>query len=323
MILNVNFYKTIEKEMISLEINLRKVINSDIRLATEVASYLLESGGKRIRPILTILTARALGYRKKEIITLACAIELLHTATLIHDDVVDRSELRRGKESVQKKWDNAHGVLVGDFIYSKAFQLMSDLNNTEIIKILAESTNKISEGEVLQLALKGGKIISENEYFEIIERKTAELFMASAVSAALLSKASKRQINVVKEFSYCLGIAFQIRDDLLDYIGKESKTGKRTGKDFEEGKITLPLIKALEDCSLEEAEFIKSAIVNKKSKRFEEVKEIIKKSGALRKAQETVNQYSLQCLKELRKLPESKYRDSLEIIVKELSERVI
>ena len=177
----------VSSEIKDLEDSLIRSINSDIGLATEVSSHLVNAGGKRIRPLICILTAKAFGYSGKELIQLASAIELLHTATLIHDDVVDESISRRGKESIHRKWDNAHGVLVGDFVYSKAFQLMAGLKDSQIIKILADSTNIISEGEVLQLSLKSKELISEDDYFEIIGRKTAELFKASSRSAAVLS----------------------------------------------------------------------------------------------------------------------------------------
>ena len=232
----------VSSEIKDLEDSLIRSINSDIGLATEVSSHLVNAGGKRIRPLICILTAKAFGYSGKELIQLASAIELLHTATLIHDDVVDESISRRGKESIHRKWDNAHGVLVGDFVYSKAFQLMADLKDSQIIKILADSTNIISEGEVLQLSLKSKELISEDDYFEIIGRKTAELFKASSRSAAVLSEASHEEVESVGDFAYSLGIAFQIQDDLLDYFGNEKVTGKKIGKDFLEGRITLPLL---------------------------------------------------------------------------------
>ena len=169
-------YKNIIKnELLQLEETLTSSISSDINLATEVTEHVVDSGGKRIRPVVCILVAKMLNYKGSQLIKLASSIELLHTATLIHDDVVDQSETRRGKQSIHTKWDNAHSVLVGDFVYSKAFQLMASLDNQEIIRILADSTNRISEGEVLQLSLKKKEVLSKNEYFEIIDRKTENL----------------------------------------------------------------------------------------------------------------------------------------------------
>ena len=248
----------VSSEIKDLEDSLIRSINSDIGLATKVSSHLVNAGGKRIRPLICILTAKAFGYSGKELIQLASAIELLHTATLIHDDVVDESISRRGKESIHRKWDNAHGVLVGDFVYSKAFQLMAGLKDSQIIKILADSTNIISEGEVLQLSLKSKELISEDDYFEIIGRKTAELFKASSRSAAVLSEASHEEVESAGDFAYSLGIAFQIQDDLLDYFGNEKATGKKIGKDFLEGKITLPVILLFQNVSSIERDKLKN-----------------------------------------------------------------
>ena len=311
----------IKKELNALERNLKLSISSDIKLATEVSSYIVKSGGKRIRPTITILIAKALNYKGKELINLATAIELLHTATLIHDDVVDQSELRRGKESIQKKWDNAHGVLVGDFVYSKAFQLMASLNNKEIMRTLADSTNKISEGEVLQLNLKGSIVISEKEYFEIIERKTAELFKASAHTAALIAEAKKDLVKLSSEFAFTLGIAFQLKDDLLDYHGNELKTGKSIGKDFLEGKITLPLIRAFNLAKKEDLKIIKKGFESRDKKKLREVINIIDRSGAIAEVEKEINKYTIKCLNILEMFPTSVYKESLKKMVNTLKKR--
>jgi len=312
----------ISKEVKSLEIQLTKYLASEIKLATEVASYLIDSGGKRIRPILTILIGKAMGYEKDDLITLASAVELLHTASLIHDDVVDNSEIRRGKKSIHKKWNNAHSVLVGDFVYSKAFQLMSLLGNQKIISSLANSTNRISEGEILQLTMVG-KEIDKNDYFEIIGRKTAELFKASVKCAALLANASEKQIKSITNFGFSLGIAFQLKDDLLDYSGHQSETGKKIGKDFEEGKITLPLIETLKLSSKKEAKFIRSCFKEKKVEKFKEVFSIMENSGALREMEKEISKYSSTCLSELKILPSSPYQQTLKEIVVNLHERTV
>ena len=193
----------ISDELKELEISLLESISSDVNLATEISNYLLVSGGKRIRPSICILLAKVFNYEGNDLIKLAASIELLHTATLIHDDVVDESLIRRGKESIHSKWDNAHGVLVGDFVYSKAFQLMASFEDQKIIRELANSTNRISEGEVLQLSFKQ-EVLEEKDYLEIVDRKTAELFKASAVTAAILSKCSKRELENVANFATAL-----------------------------------------------------------------------------------------------------------------------
>ena len=259
----------------SLESNLLESRSSDIELASEVSNYLVSSGGKRIRPVICILIAKTFNYSGEELIKLASSIELLHSATLIHDDVVDQSQIRRGKESIHNKWDNAHGVLVGDFVYSKAFQLMASFDNSRIIKTLADSTNKISEGEVLQLSLKNKDILSEEDYFEIINRKTAELFKCAAVTAGILSSCDKDQINGLARFSSSLGISFQIQDDILDYFGKEELTGKKVGKDFEEGKFTLPVLIALKKMSDEKKKGFLDIFTSGKKENFSNILDIL------------------------------------------------
>ncbi len=316
-----NINNIIATELKNLEESLSKSISSEISLATEVSTYLVNSGGKRIRPLICILIAKALGYKGNKLTQLASSIELLHTATLIHDDVVDESSSRRGKESIHKKWDNAHGVLVGDFVYSKAFQLMAGLRNPKIIKILADSTNIISEGEVLQLSLKNKAIISEKDYFEIIGRKTAELFKAASQSAAVLSGASNEVVKTAGDFAYSLGIAFQIQDDLLDYFGNKELTGKKIGKDFEEGKITLPLLRTIKLTSNQNKKTILKLISKKDSSSLSQVIEIIKGSGALKEVQEIYNSYIEDCLSKVSLFPDSIYKIKIQNIVKEVSER--
>lgn len=313
--------KHIKEDLKELELQLKESISSEVDLATEVSSYIVKSGGKRIRPTITILVARALKYRGKELINLATAIELLHTATLIHDDVVDQSEIRRGKTSIHKKWDNAHGVLVGDFVYSKAFQLMASLKNKRIIQTLANSTNRISEGEVLQLNFLESHNIKETDYFEIIGRKTAELFKASAHTAALLAEAEENLIKISCQFAYALGIVFQLKDDLLDYSGNELKTGKRIGKDFLEGKITLPLIQAFNLASPDDLKIIKKAFESRDKRKLQEVINIIAKSGAVEEVEKITKGYCEKCLILLDKFPHSIYTESLREVVTNLRER--
>ena len=316
-------YLQIEAELNELEQVLQKSLDSDVELATEVSSYIVNSGGKRIRPTLTVLLAKALNYQGQELINLAAAIELLHTATLIHDDVVDQSEIRRGQMSIHNKWDNAHGVLVGDFVYSKAFQLMASLSDKKIIQTLANSTNKISEGEVLQLNFLESSAFDEDMYFKIIGRKTAELFKASTVTAAILSGVNETTIKTAGEFGFSLGIAFQLRDDLLDYSGTETKTGKKIGKDFLEGKVTLPLIKALELTNDKESAFLKNAFVEGNKKDLTHVIQIIEKSGAIGVVQKETEAYTNKCMNLLNKFDNSIYEKCLETIVIGLKERAI
>ena len=316
------YRKIIQKELQQLEDKLSSSISSDINLATEVTQHVVNSGGKRIRPVICILVARMLNYKGSELIKLASSIELLHTATLIHDDVVDQSSTRRGKESIHTKWDNSHSVLVGDFVYSKAFQLMASLDKPEIIRILADSTNRISEGEVLQLSLKKRKVLSKEDYFEIIDRKTAELFKASAITAGSLASCNEDEFISLTNFAIALGNNFQIKDDLLDYFGDEELTGKKIGKDFEEGKFTLPLIIALSLMPEEHKFMILETLFDNKKSDFKKIVKIIKDTGAVKKVEEICNQFSETCFKELESFPESDYKRALLDIVKNINTRV-
>ena len=252
---------------------------------------------------------------------MSAAIELLHTATLIHDDVVDESLFRRGKQSIQSKWSDAHGVLVGDFVYSKAFQLMASLDKRELIEELANSTNRISEGEVLQLSLKNSQDFSDKNYFDVIGRKTAELFKASVVTAAIAASADEVTINSLKNFSYKLGIAFQIKDDLLDYVGDEGKIGKKLGKDFQERKITLPIVRAIQLSDEDKQVFLKESMLSGNMNKFDEVIKIILNSGALEIVKEEETRYIEDCLKDLDILPENEYKDALAHIAYSLIDR--
>ena len=320
--MELKYKKLISKELNELENNLSSSVSSEIELATEVSSYLVNSGGKRIRPAICILVAKAFDYSGNDLIRLASSIELLHTATLIHDDVVDESLMRRGKESIQNKWDNAHGVLVGDFVYSKAFQLMASFDNPNIIRALANATNRISEGEVLQLSLKNKDKLTENQYFEIIDRKTAELFKVSSVTAGILASCSKDQLDSLYQFSTSLGIAFQIQDDILDYYGDEKFTGKKVGKDYEEGKFTLPVITALKNADPKIQEKLLSLFAKDEKNNFEEVLNLLETANTYEKMQEVFIHYSKDCMNKLENIPQNPYREALEDIVSNLGLRL-
>ena len=316
------YKEIIRNELQQLEDTLTSSISSDINLATEVTQHVVNSGGKRIRPVICILVAKMLNYKGLELIKLASSIELLHTATLIHDDVVDQSATRRGKESIHAKWDNAHSVLVGDFVYSKAFQLMASFDNPEIIRILADSTNRISEGEVLQLSLKQKEILSKEKYFEIINRKTAELFKAAATTAGTLASCTQNELISLSNFSIALGMNFQIKDDLLDYFGDEELTGKKIGKDFEEGKFTLPLITALPLMSKKDSSMVLETLFQNKKPDFKYIIKTIKETGAIEKVEDICDQFSETCFKELDNFPQSNYKKGLIDIVENINARV-
>lgn len=316
------YKKVIFDELEKLEITLSESINSDIELATEVSGHIVNSGGKRIRPAICILVAKTLGYSESDLIRLASSIELLHTATLIHDDVVDESLIRRGKESIQAKWDDAHGVLVGDFVYSKAFQLMASFDNPKIIRALANATNKISEGEVLQLSMREQSNLSEKDYFNIIDRKTAELFKVSAVTAGILCESAKPVLNSLNNFATSLGLAFQIQDDILDYYGQENLTGKKVGKDFEEGKFTLPIILSLKTMNHTNKTRLLSLFKTRKIEDFAEILALMESEKTTEQLQTIFTHHSNECINELEKLPNNQYRDALENIVANLGSRL-
>ena len=316
------YKKVIFDELEKLEITLSESINSDIELATEVSGHIVNSGGKRIRPAICILVAKTLGYSESDLIRLASSIELLHTATLIHDDVVDESLIRRGKESIQAKWDDAHGVLVGDFVYSKAFQLMASFDNPKIIRELANATNKISEGEVLQLSMRKQSNLSEEDYFNIIDRKTAELFKVSAVTAGILCESAEPVLDSLNNFATSLGLAFQIQDDILDYYGQENLTGKKVGKDFEEGKFTLPIILSLKTMNQTNKTRLLSLFKTRKIEDFAEILALMESEKTTEQLQTIFTHYSNECINELEKLPQNQYRDALENIVRNLGSRL-
>jgi octaprenyl-diphosphate synthase len=236
---------------------------SEIDLIPEIIQHLIGSGGKRFRPLLLLICADLCGYRGQKCYTLSAVIEFIHTATLLHDDVIDKAETRRGKVSANNVWGNAASVLVGDFLYSKAFKLMADEDNLAVIKLMSATTNVMSEGEVFQLVKCGDIDITEAEYLTIIEKKTSILMSAACASGAILGSAVQRQIDALAGFGLRLGSAFQITDDTLDYTAREEEFGKSIGKDLEEGKMTLPLIHTLKHCTPAEKDRIRKIIESK------------------------------------------------------------
>lgn len=238
-------------------------LRSEISLIPEIIQHLIGSGGKRFRPLLLLICSDLCGYRGRKCHTLSAVIEFIHTATLLHDDVIDQAETRRGKVSANNIWGNAASVLVGDFLYSKAFKLLADDDNLAVIKLMSATTNVMSEGEVLQLVKCGDITITEAEYLTIIEKKTSILMSAACAAGAILGDAAQPQIDALARFGLRLGSAFQITDDTLDYTAREAEFGKAIGKDLEEGKMTLPLIRTLSRCTAAEKDRIGEIIASK------------------------------------------------------------
>ncbi|MCL2669193.1 MAG: polyprenyl synthetase family protein [Syntrophaceae bacterium] len=257
---------------------LEKHLRSEVQLIPEIIHHLISSGGKRFRPLLLLATAELCGNRGGERrYTLSAALEFIHTASLLHDDVVDRAETRRGKASANHIWGNATSVLVGDYLYSKAFQLMTDDGNPAIFKLLTTSTITMSEGEVFQLVKAGDISITEKEYLSIIEKKTSILISAACAIGGILGDASESQIEALTRFGMRLGTAFQLTDDTLDYVAKEEEFGKAIGQDLSEGKLTLPLIRTIKKCTPEERALIRKGIEEKDAGATAEIPVLIKR----------------------------------------------
>lgn len=246
-----------------VEEHMEMYLRSEVHLIPEIIQHLIGSGGKRFRPLLLLATSALCGYRGEKRYPLSAVIEFIHTATLLHDDVIDSATTRRGKISANNVWGNAASVLVGDFLYSKSFKLMTEHGNLAIIKLLSTTTNTMSEGEVFQLVKCGDVNITEKEYLAIIEKKTAILISAACAVGGILGNTSETQVEALTRFGMRLGSAFQITDDTLDYVAKEEEFGKAIGKDLEEGKITLPLIRAMKKCTSEEKNLVRRAVENK------------------------------------------------------------
>ena len=256
-------------------------LHSDVPLVENIGHYLVEAGGKRLRPLLVLLCARAADYRGRNHIDLAAIIEFIHTATLLHDDVVDTSDMRRGRITANAQWGNAPAVLVGDFLYSRAFQMMVALQNMDIMAILSETTNTIAEGEVQQLVNAGDPEVSEDNYFTVIHKKTGALFEAACETAAVLAGCSADERNSLKLYGRYLGQAFQLVDDALDYRGNPEELGKNVGDDLAEGKPTLPLIYTMANGTQAQAALVREAIEQRSADKLAEIVEAIEACGAL------------------------------------------
>ena len=277
-------YSLIEPDMAAVDAVIRRQLHSDVVLIRQVAEYIIQSGGKRMRPALLLLAAGAVGFTGKEKHELAAVVEFIHTATLLHDDVVDESDLRRGRETANAAFGNAASVLVGDFLYTRAFQMMVAVDNMRVMQILANATNIIAEGEVLQLMNCHDADVDESRYLQVIRYKTAKLFEAASQLGALLGNVDPATEQALAAYGMHLGTAFQLIDDVLDYSGQEVSTGKHLGDDLAEGKPTLPLIYVMQHGTPEEAACVRQAIENGGREDFPAVLAAIQRSGALQHA---------------------------------------
>lgn len=296
-------------------------LRSEIPFINQLIGYILHAGGKRIRPLVALLTARAFNHQHKHHIDLAAAIELIHTATLLHDDVVDSSSLRRGHETANHIWGNEASVLVGDFLYSRAFQLIVKLKNLDVLTIFSDATNIIAEGEVLQLLNCHNPDTTELSYYEVIQRKTAKLFEVAAQTGTALSTYTTHQMNAMQDYGKQLGIAYQLIDDALDYHSSAEEMGKNIGNDLSEGKPTLPLIHALRHGSAAEIALIRSAIETGSSEHLQSIIAIIESTGAIEYTANAAKEHALKAQATLVHIPESPYRKALHDLTEFVVER--
>ena len=290
---------------------IRQRLSSDVVLINQIADHIIASGGKRLRPMLHVLAAGAAGYHGDQHTKLAAIIEFIHTSTLLHDDVVDESDLRRGRKTANALWGNAASVLVGDFLYSRSFQLMVELDDMRIMRILADTTNTIAEGEVLQLLNIGNADVNEAAYLAVIERKTAVLFAAATELGGIVGGLPENQIAALREYGMQLGYAFQIADDLLDYVSDADTLGKNIGDDLAEGKPTLPVIYALEKSSPEQAQSLRHAIEHGGLDSLDRIIAAIRDSGALDRTHQRAVFHADAACDALEALPDSVHRDAL------------
>lgn len=291
-------------------------LRSDVILINEIGRYIISNGGKRLRPMLLLLAAKALGNVSDKHLILAAVIEFIHTATLLHDDVVDESELRRGNQSANAVWGNAASVLVGDYLYSSAFEMMVRTDNMRVMGILSKTTTAIAEGEVLQLLNCNNPQTTEAKYLEVIARKTAILFSAATQLAAVISNASDEIEVALSNYGQHLGIAFQLIDDALDYQATAEELGKNLGDDLAEGKPTLPLIYAIEHGTSQEADIIIDAIKNGRRDAFNAVYEVITRTKAIEYTTQRADEEAQKAIDALHDLPESEYKEALVLLAK-------
>ena len=298
-------------DMLAVDRVILQRLTSDVALINQIAHYIISAGGKRIRPMLVLLFSSALGFAGTERFEMAATVEFIHTATLLHDDVVDESALRRGRQTANALFGNAASVLVGDFVYSRAFQMMVSVNNLRVLEVLADATNVIAEGEVLQLMNMHDADLSVDDYLRVIRFKTAKLFEASARLGAVLAGAGTQVEESCAAYGRSLGTAFQLIDDLLDYEGATAQLGKNVGDDLREGKPTLPLLLAMERGTAAERELIRHAIEHGEIARLPEIVEIVRHTGAIDATRDAARAEADKARHSLGVLPASAYREAL------------
>jgi octaprenyl-diphosphate synthase len=296
-------------------------LSSGVPLVGQVAQYIISAGGKRLRPVILLLTSGALNYQDARKFSLAAVVEFIHTATLLHDDVVDESTLRRGRPTANENFGNPASVLVGDFLYSRAFQMMVDAGNMRIMQVLADATNVIAEGEVLQLMNMHDASLDEDAYLRVIRSKTAKLFEASSRLAAILANASPELEEACAEYGQALGTAFQVIDDVLDYEGNAAEMGKNLGDDLREGKATLPLILAMQRGTPAQKVLVQKAIETGSVDQLNQVIAIVRETGALDGSRQAAMAEAQRAINAAQHLPDGEYKEALIALASQLLER--
>ncbi len=312
----MNLEKIIEltaQEMTAVNRVILNQLQSNVSLINQLGHYIINSGGKRIRPMVALLTAKALNYQGNQHIIIAALIEFIHTATLLHDDVVDQSEMRRGKATANTAFGNSASVLVGDFIYTRSFQMMTGLKSLRVLELMSEATNVIAEGEVLQLMNRNNPDITEENYMRIIYSKTARLFEAASQCSAILANGNEAQELALRDYGRHLGIAFQLIDDLLDYNSDDSILGKNIGDDLHEGKSTLPLVHAMQNGSPDQISLIRQAIEQGNARNLlKHILNIMQECDSFKYTRVRAQEEADRAISALQILPETPYRLALE-----------
>lgn len=316
------FQRHLPEDLAKVNVVINQAVQSDVALISQIGTYIIGAGGKRLRPIITILSGKAVGYDDDKLYSLAAMVEFIHTSTLLHDDVVDESDLRRGRKTANNIFGNAAAVLVGDFLYTRAFQLMVDSGSMRILEVMADATNIIAEGEVMQLMNIGNIDITEEQYIQVIQYKTAKLFEAAAQVGAILGKATPEQEKALKDYGMYVGTAFQIIDDVLDYSGETEEIGKNVGDDLAEGKPTLPLIYLMRNGSPQAAADIRTALQNADRSYFDKIHDHVVNSDALPYSINEARKAVAQAIECLNILPESDITVAMRQLAEESLARV-
>ncbi len=312
----------VAQDMHAVDRLIQERLRSDVVLINQLGSYIVNSGGKRLRPLLVLLAARACSYQGTDHVQLAAVIEFIHTATLLHDDVVDGSEMRRGRETANNLWGNEASVLVGDFLYSRAFQMMVEVGSMPIMEVMARTTNTIAEGEVMQLLNVHDPDTTEQNYLDVIYNKTATLFEAAGRIGALLTGQPPEVVQQLSDYGKHLGTAFQLVDDALDYAGQAEETGKNVGDDLAEGKPTMPLIHAMRNGTPEETALIRKAIEEGGREHIDAIMRAVENTGAIEYTRALAEQAALKARISLDCLPESPFRQAMDDMATFSIERV-